>query len=135
MKSLSNFISQRFFDNYTYIDAVKIIKAVCQAIEESKEESLSFNLENIIVLEEEPLRVKLFPMIEIDPYLLEDNKFLKRRWNVQIEESEVDRREFIIKHQNKLNLAILAFWLESDGHLPAKVYENAKNIIRDKGFR
>jgi hypothetical protein len=41
----------------------------------------------------------------------------------------------VVEIQNKLSLAILAYWLENDGSLPLTLYEKNKELIKNETFR
>lgn len=40
-----------------------------------------------------------------------------------------------IDYQNRIGLAVLAFWLENDGKLPNSLYEKHEKILKDLEFR
>ena len=97
----------------------------------------SFNPDTILVQSEQPLTLKLFPLMQVEPDLFEENKFLLKRWNAQFVPKKNDESNQLLQaqRQNKINLAILAFWLESDGHLPQNMYTSANQIVEDAEFR
>lgn len=41
----------------------------------------------------------------------------------------------LIEYQNKIGLAILAFWLENDGSLPLTLYEKHRDFIKNDSYR
>jgi hypothetical protein len=49
---------------------------------------------------------------------LKVNQCLKVRWNIVLEEDEDEDKLFLIENQNKLGLALVAYWLEDDGFTP-----------------
>lgn len=59
------------------------------------------------------------------------------RWNIVLQEEDFlgYDREKLTQLQNKLGLAILAFWLENDGSLPLTLYEKSKELIKNESFR
>lgn len=59
------------------------------------------------------------------------------RWNIVLQEEDFlgYESEKVVELQNKIGLAILAFWLENDGSLPLTLYEKSKELIKNETFR
>ena len=59
------------------------------------------------------------------------------RWNIVL--SATDFPGFddltLVKYQNKVGLAVLAFWLENDGSLPLTLYEMHREFIKNQSYR
>lgn len=62
-----------------------------------------------------PPTFRIVPIVQIEKATLKTNAFMGKRFNIVMETAKIDEpaRTYL---QNKLNLALLAYWLENDAY-------------------